>query len=82
MMPIVRMCGPIRADFQGRVFFTCVKFTFANKIQAMNERSLINVKVAPRSTSRTFYLASILFTSLKFARVNVRSQKRGSKEST
>ena len=41
----------------------------------MHERSLINVKVAPRSTSRTFYLASILFTSLKIACVNVRSKK-------
>ena len=24
---------------------TCVKFTFANKIEAMNERSLVRVKV-------------------------------------
>ena len=37
---------------------TCVKFTFANKIKAMYERSLVSVKVEPRSTSR---LSSALF---------------------
>ena len=37
---------------------TCVKFTFANKIEAMHERSLVSVKVEPRSTSR---LSSALF---------------------
>ena len=31
---------------------SCVKFTFANKIEAMHERSLVNVKVKPRSTTR------------------------------
>ena len=31
---------------------TCVKYTFANKIEAMHERSLVTVKVKPRSTSR------------------------------
>ena len=31
---------------------TCEKFTFANKIEAMHERSLVSVKVEPRSTSR------------------------------
>ena len=31
---------------------SCVKFTFANKIEAMHERSLVSVKVEPRSTSR------------------------------
>ena len=68
----------IRVDFRCRVVFTCVQFTFANKIQAMHERSLVSVKVEPCSTSRlsTFYLASILFTWLKFACVKVRSQKR------
>ena len=38
---------------------TCVKFTFGNKIvEAMHERSLVSVKVEPRSTSR---LCSALF---------------------
>ena len=36
----------------------CVKFTFANKIEAKHERSLVSVKVEPRSTSR---LSSALF---------------------
>ena len=31
---------------------TCVKFTFANRIEAMYERSLVSVNVEPRSTSR------------------------------
>ena len=58
---------------------TCVKFTFANKIEAMYERSHVSLKVA-NSLNFTFnlntlYLASILFTWLKFT-VNVRSQKR------
>ena len=30
---------------------TCVKFTFANKIETMHERWLVSVKVEPRSTS-------------------------------
>ena len=64
-----------RVDFQCRVIFTCVKFTFANKIEAMPERSLVSVKVEPRSTSRSslalFYLVSILFTRLKFTCANV-----------
>ena len=38
---------------------SCVKFTIANKIEAMHERSLVSVKVEPRSTSR---LRSGLFT--------------------
>ena len=38
---------------------TCVKFTFENKIRAMHERSLVSVKVEPRSTS---CLSSALFT--------------------
>ena len=49
---------------------TCVKFTFATKIEAMHERSLVSVKVEPRSTPRLssalFILPSILFTWLKF----------------
>ena len=65
-----------------RIFYvrTCVKFTFANKIMAMHERSLVSVKVEPRSTSRLssalFILVFILFTWLKFKCVNVHSQKR------
>ena len=39
----------LRVDFHCRVI--CVKLTFANKIQAMYERSRVNVKVEPRSTS-------------------------------
>ena len=31
---------------------TCVKFTFAMKIEAMHERSQVSVKVEPRSTPR------------------------------
>ena len=37
---------------------TCVKFTFANKIEAMHERSLVGLRIEPRSTSR---LSSTLF---------------------
>ena len=39
----------IRVDFQCGVTFTCVKFTFANRIEAMHERS---VNVETFSTSR------------------------------
>ena len=31
---------------------TCVTFTFANTIEEIHERSLVSVKVEPRSTSR------------------------------
>ena len=68
---------PLSRNFYVR---TCVKFRFANKIEAMYERSHVSAKVEPHSTSRlisTFYiLPSILFIWLKFACVNVRSQKR------
>ena len=37
----------------------CVKFTFANKIETMHERSLVSVKFKPHSISR---LHSALFT--------------------
>ena len=37
---------------------TRANFTFENKIEAMHERSLVSVKVEPRSTSR---LISTLF---------------------
>ena len=44
---------------------TCVKFTFANKMEARHERSLISVKVEPHSTSRLssalFYLAPLFY---------------------
>ena len=50
--------NPLRVDFQCCVIFTCVKFTFANKIEAMHKWSLVNVKVEPRLTSR---LCSALF---------------------
>ena len=53
----------LRVDFHCRVIFTCVrtyvKSTFANKIGAMHERSLVSVRVEPRSTSR---LSSALFS--------------------
>ena len=45
----------IRVDFQCGVIFMCVKFTFANRIEAMHERS---VNVETFSTSR---LSSALF---------------------
>ena len=65
---------PVSRNFYVR---TCVKFTFANEIEAVYERSLVSVKVEPRSTTlslklSTFYLASILFTWLKFTCVTVR----------
>ena len=43
---------------------TCVKFTFANKIEAMYQRSLVSVKVETRSTSRlisTLYIMSLFY---------------------
>ena len=40
---------PVSRNFYVR---TCVKFTFANKIEAMHEKSLVSVKVEPRSSSR------------------------------
>ena len=42
----------------------CVKFTFANKIETMSERSHVSVKVESRSTSRlisTIYILPLLF---------------------
>ena len=46
---------PVSRNFYMR---TCVKFSFANKLEAMHERSLVSVKVGTRSTSR---LNSALF---------------------
>ena len=46
----------LKVDFQCRVNFTCVLaqnlHVFANKMEAVHERSLVSVKVDPRSTSR------------------------------
>ena len=58
---------------------TRVKFTFATKIEAMHERSLVSVKVEPRPTSRlssAIFILPLLFTRLNFTRVNARSPKR------
>ena len=46
---------PVSRNFYVR---TCVKFTFANKIEAIHESCLVSVKVEPRLTSR---LSSALF---------------------
>ena len=43
----------LRLNFQCRVIFT-----FANKIEAIHEKSLVNAKLEPRLTSR---LSSVLF---------------------
>ena len=43
----------LRLNFQCRVIFT-----FANKIEAMHEKSFVNAKLEPRSTSS---LSSVLF---------------------
>ena len=48
---------PVSRNFYVR---TGVKFSFANKIEAMHERSLVSVKVEPRSTSRLSSARSIL----------------------
>ena len=53
-------CGTSLRVEVSRNFYvrTCTNFTFANKIEAMHESSLVSVKVEPRSTSR---LSSALF---------------------
>ena len=48
---------PLLRNFYVR---TCVKFTFANKIEAIYEGSHVNVKVEPRSTSHLFSTLYIL----------------------
>ena len=55
-----------------------VKFTLANKIEAMHERTLVSVKVEPRSTSSLSSALFILplFYVIKIYVANVRSQKR------
>ena len=49
-----RFSRHLRLNPLSRKFYvrSCVKFTFANKIEAMYERSHVSVKVEPRSTSR------------------------------
>ena len=47
---------------------TCIKLTFANKIEAMHERSLISVKVESRSTSHlslALFILPIFFYGIK-----------------
>ena len=72
----------LRVDFRCRVIFnyvrTCVKFTFAKKIEAMYEGLHLSVKVETRSTSRLaqhlisclyFYLFTwFKFTCVKYVR--------------
>ena len=66
---------PLPRNFYARM---CIKFKFTNKLEAMYVRSHVSVKVEPRFTFNlnTLYLASVLFTRLKFTCVNVRSQQR------
>ena len=53
----VRLNFPLLGNFYVR---TWVKFTLANKIEAIYERSHISIKVEPRSTSRLFSTLYIL----------------------
>ena len=59
---------PLSRNFQVR---TQVNFTRVNKIEAMYRTSRVNLKVEPRSsltfTCDLLYIASILFTHVKFA---------------
>ena len=48
----------VRVDFQCCVIFTCVKFTFANKVEAMHGRLLISIKTECCSAS---HFSSALF---------------------
>ena len=49
----------IRVDLLHNFYLcTCIKCSFTNKIEAMQKRSLVSVKVEPRSTS---HLSSALF---------------------
>ena len=54
----------VRVDFHCRVIFpcvrACVKFTSANKIEVMYERSHVSIKVESRSTSRLIATVYIL----------------------
>ena len=42
---VIQYSDSLKVDFQCRVIFTCVKFTFENKVEAMRERSLVSGKV-------------------------------------
>ena len=64
-------------DFHCPVIFTLLTFTRVNEIEAIYERSRVNVKVK-RDSTFTFkgvckrdlsYMASILFTRVKFTAV-------------
>ena len=62
----------LRVDFHCRVIFTCVKFTFASKIEAINAWKIARKRKSCTSRNFTYklitlYLASILFTQLKFS---------------
>ena len=57
----VRLDFPLLGNFYVR---TCVKFTLANKIEALYEKSHVSVKVEPRSTSRllsTLYILPLFY---------------------
>ena len=58
---------PLSSNFYGR---TQIHFTRVNRLEAMYGRSRVNVKVEPRSaftfTHGLPYIASILFTPVKF----------------
>ena len=74
-----KSCLPLGWFSLSRSFYVrrCVNFTFANKIEAVYERSHASVKVEPRSTSHlisTLYMLPLF--RLKLTCVNVRSQKR------
>ena len=51
---------PVSRNFYVR---TCIKFTFASKIEATHERSLVNVNIEPRSTpcSNSAFLCCLYF---------------------
>ena len=62
----------LRVDFHCRVIFTCVKFTFASKIEAINAWKIARKRKSWTSRNFTYklitlYLASILFTQVKFS---------------
>ena len=59
----------LRVDFQYNFHvLTCVKFKFANKIEAVYERSHVIIKVEPPSTSRlisTLYILPLFYIKNK-----------------
>ena len=65
----------LRADFHCRV-----KFTIANRIEAMYERSLVSVKEEPRSTSRLISTLYILPPFFYVIKIYVRVAKNASVE--